>query len=254
MRKLTLVKIKIVVLVCFLAIAIFSTVSSSAGRKAVPASAIESTWLPTGQVACADAEEHQLPLPSSVPPDQFVAFEQRVLEFLQNGEYKQLDWCRDKGVRDTGPFLNKVYYGTHPAVRVFYSPKMMGWLIGGRQGPVPDGAMMIKEQYPPPAARYDGMTDDQLPKASDWTVMIIDSTGAQDGWFWGEWYEGMTFDDDQPPFNYPTAGFGLYCLRCHATAEKEFTFASLHNIKDFTGEPITYEDDGSWRDLPPVIF
>ena len=61
------------------------------------------------QSPCADAREHALPLPTTVPPAQFVDFEKRILAFLQSGEYKRLGWCRDKGstrlpLRDTGPF------------------------------------------------------------------------------------------------------------------------------------------------------
>jgi hypothetical protein len=46
---------------------------------------------------CASAQEHSLPLPSTVPPAQFVDFEKRILAFLQSGEYKRLGWCGDKG-------------------------------------------------------------------------------------------------------------------------------------------------------------
>lgn len=203
------------------------------------------------QSPCAKAQEHTLPLPSTVPPAEFVTFEKRVLAFLQNGDYKQLGWCQDKGVRDTGPFSKGVYYGTHPAVRIFYSPEAMKWLIKGRQGELPDGAMIIKEQYPPPASRYAGMADNQLPRVIDWTIMIKDARGAKDGWFWGEFFDGMNFDDDGPSFSYPWAGFGLYCLRCHATAEKELTFSALRNINGFPGQPIVFPNDGSWRPTPP---
>ncbi len=242
--------LKISVLVFFLIAAIyvvnFSLVNgktASAHSPGIP----NGVPLPTAQAACPNAKEHSLPLPSSVPPADFVEFEKKMLAFLDNGEYKKLNWCVDKGVRDTGSYLKGVYYGTHPAVRIFYSPKVMEWLVGGRQGAIPDGAMIIKEQYTPPSARYAGMSDSQLPKVTDWTIMIKDSKGAKDGWFWAEFFDGMTFDDDQPPFQYPWAGFGLYCLRCHATAEKELTFSALNNIKGFPGQPISFPDDGSWR-------
>ncbi len=169
----------------------------------------------------------------------------QILAYLQNGEYKKLNWCVDKGVRDTGPSFQGTYYGTHPAVRVFYSPKVMQWLIGGRNGSIPDGAMIIKEHYPPSARLYAGLPDDQLPKVTDWTVMIRDSKGSKDGWFWGEFFDGMKFDDDQVPFQYPWAGFGLYCLRCHSSAATELTFSSLNNIKGFPGQPLSFPDDGS---------
>ena len=232
---------------------LFKSVPAPSTGKLRPTSALP---IPRGlQSPCADAREHSLPLPTTVPPAEFVAFESRVLAFLQSGEYRQLGWCQDKGsehspVRDTGPFAKGVYYGTHPSVRIHYSPRAMKWLMDGRQGPIPDGAMIIKEQYQPPAARYNGLRDDQLPKVTDWTIMIKDSSGAKDGWFWGEFFDGMTFDDDKPPFQYPWAGFGLYCLRCHATAEKEHTFSALNNIRGFPGQPIEFPDDGTWRGQP----
>ena len=52
--------------------------------------------------------------------------------FLNARRYVELGWLRDKGVRDTGPYINGKYYGTHPAVRVYYSPGVMSWLMGGR--------------------------------------------------------------------------------------------------------------------------
>jgi hypothetical protein len=217
------------------------------GASAISTNVPEGVPLPEMQVACPGAQEHSLPLPTSVPPAQFVDFEKKILGFLQNGGYKSLKWCVDKGVRDTGAYSKSVYYGTHPVVRIFYSPKVMSWLTGGRGGNVPDGAMIVKEQYTPPSARYAGMSDDHLPGVSDWTIMIRDAKGSKDGWFWGEFFDGMKFDDDQFPFQYPWAGFGLYCLRCHATAEKELTFSALENIKGFPGIPISFPDDGSWR-------
>lgn len=79
--------------------------------------------------------------------------------------------------------------------------------------------------------------------------MIKDSAASKDGWFWGEWYVGMAFDDDQFPFNYPNAGYGLYCLRCHSSAQNEHTFAALPNIQGFPGKPITYPVDDSWKSM-----
>lgn len=201
---------------------------------------------------CRDASENPLPLPSSVPPNKIVPFQKTVFEYLNTGGY--LSWCRDKAVRDTGPYINDVYYGTHPAVRIYYSPKMMKWLTSDRTGVIPDGAMIIKEQYTPPAAIYQDMTPAQIAaafaKSKDWTVMIKDAAGAKDGWYWGEWFTGMSFDSTSYPFNYPAAGFGQYCMRCHASAEKELTFSSLNNIEGFPGQPLTFRVDNSWRKLP----
>ncbi|MEJ7607884.1 MAG: hypothetical protein WKF37_16835 [Bryobacteraceae bacterium] len=189
------------------------------------------------------------PLPPSEAKTDRASYEQNVLNFLKDGFYK--NWCADKGVRDTGPFANKVYYGTHPAVLVYYSPAIAQWLASGRQGSPPPRSVIIKEQYPPPAARYAGQP---LPPVTDWTVMIWDPSGSKDGWYWGEFSSDpkfpMQFDNDQLPFNYPSAGFGIYCLRCHSTASNNFTFASLRNIQGFPGQPVTYPDDGSWRGEP----
>ncbi|MGC2401815.1 MAG: hypothetical protein WA510_18610 [Acidobacteriaceae bacterium] len=195
--------------------------------------------------ACLNASESSLPLPSTVPPSEFVSFEMQVLDFLQSQQYLQLSWCTDKEIRNTGPFKDGVSYGTHPAVKVYYSPKYIRWLAGGREGSPPDGAMVIKSQLPPPAERYSSSS----PTPQDWTVMIRDSRSTKDGWFWGEWYVGMTFDNDQYPFNYPTAGYALYCLRCHSSAQSEYTFASLSNIEGFPGKPLTYPVDDSWQSL-----
>ena len=78
---------------------------------------------------CPDAIENPLPLPSSLSPDDF---HDKLLAFLQNTEYAKLKWCVDKGVRDTGPYVYSEYLGVHPAVRIYYSPAIMRWLVNGR--------------------------------------------------------------------------------------------------------------------------
>ena len=111
-----------------------------------------------GTPSCVTAtRESGLPLPSSITPEQLADYEKRVLAFLRAGTYKtDMGWCGDKGVRDTGPFIAEASYGTHNAVRVYYSPLVMKWLIGGHTGTIPDGAMIIKEQWAPPAERHAG--------------------------------------------------------------------------------------------------
>ena len=193
-----------------------------------------------------DAKESSLPLPSSMSPDEF---HDKLLAFLQNTEYVKLNWCVDKGVRDTGPYVSSEYLGVHPAVKVYYSPAIMHWLINGRIDSIPDGAMIVKEMYfPGPAARYQGKP---LTPAS-WTVMIKDSKGSKDGWFWGGlWTDNPPMpkpsDSFKPPFNVLNEGYGLSCLHCHASSEKESTFASTNNIKGFYGNPISYFIDDTWR-------
>ncbi|PYK08350.1 MAG: hypothetical protein DME65_14200, partial [Verrucomicrobia bacterium] len=196
---------------------------------------------------CSERTKDDLPLPSTFLPGRLPEFQKILTGFLQRGDYLKLNWCGDKGLRDTGPFINKASYGVHPTVKIYYSPEIMRWLIDGRDGTVPDGAMIIKEQYAPPAAQY--QIKPPLP-VSDWTIMIKDSKGSKDGWYWAEIWEGQNIDNNDPPYNIPNAGFGLYCSRCHASAEKDHTFVSLSNIKGFPGQPLSYFVDFSWVPQP----
>ena len=192
---------------------------------------------------CTDGMEAPLPLPSTIAPENLATYEKELLEWLKARKYD--GWCADKGIRDTGPWIDDVYYGTHKAAKIYYSPNVMKWLIGGRQGTIPDGAMIIKEQYDAPAARWENKTP---PPVTDWTIMIKDAKGSADGWFWGELWTTMAFDDHAWPFQYPNTGFGIYCTRCHASAEKESTFSALNNIEGFPGDALTFRVDDSWRD------
>jgi mono/diheme cytochrome c family protein len=194
------------------------------------------------------SREIPFPLPSTIRPEDAGAYQKKLLEWLKAGEYIKLKWSVDKGIRDTGPWINDVYYGTHKAARIYYSPKVMDWLAGDRKDVIADGAMIIKEQFDAPAARWQEKTP---PPVSDWTIMIKDSKGSADGWYWAELWVGMTIDNHDFPFNYPNAGFGIYCTRCHASAEKEHTFSALNNIAGFPGEPLTFRVDDSWRNEAP---
>ncbi len=191
-----------------------------------------------------------LRLPKVVPPGEPVALEHTILDYLASYQYQDLGWCRDKSVRDTGPYKDHVSYGTHPTVRIYYSPEMMDWLRNGRRGMPRDGAVIIKEQYGDMPAEYFKEHPKSDVRPTDWTFMIRRSSASHDGWFWGEVYVGM-FDAPKTKYqasaSYPWAGFGIYCLRCHSSAETAFTFSSLENIAGFPGTPITYADDGSWK-------
>jgi hypothetical protein len=233
---------RISVLTGFVIVLVYLAVSSLTGTRAVWAATREEEKI----CQCPDAKESALPLPSSLAPDEF---HDRLLAFLESGEYARLKWCEDKRVRDTGPWIDGKYYGVHPAVKVYYSPAVIEWLVSGRLTSIPDGAMIVKEMYSPgPAARW----QDQQLKPKSWTVMIKDSKASKDGWFWGDlWTSSPPMPKPSasynPPFSVPNEGFGAACIHCHASAEKEFTFASLNNIKGFPGEPITYFVDNTWR-------
>lgn len=197
---------------------------------------------------CANKDESGLPLPSSFLPARLPEFQAQLKSFLTSGKYRTLNWCEDKKLRDTGPFVNGISYGVHPTVKIYYSPAVINWLLKRDSGkPIPDGAMIVKEQYSAPAARY------QLgpPKGiNGWTIMIKDSKGSADGWYWAEMWDAQCVDNNNPPFAVPYAGFGLYCVRCHASAEKEHTFTYSKNIKGFPGDPDSYFVDLSWTSTP----
>lgn len=212
-----------------------------------------------------------LPLPGTLP---LVDYEEKLYRWILERKYSGLGWAVDKSVRDTGPYINGVYYGTHPAVRIFYSPEVMTWLRGGRKGTIADGAMIIKEMFTPPAALYQELANDPKyhdPKAYDkllaslvsgWTIMVKNGKASSDGWFWGSVNprkRGQSIKqaiaeqvDTQANRNRSGAqlrysGFGMPCIRCHASAESELTFSDLANVKGFPGDPSMFYVDNSWR-------
>lgn len=170
-------------------------------------------------------------------------------------------WVRDKRLRDTGPYTailqngawtNPSYFGTHLPVVIWYNPRMMDWLHANRPaaGPavenppaIPDGAVMVKEMYPPPAALCGSAPPEHLlpPPTTGFAFMIKAHQAAHDGWFWGAWWQG--FQPDWPAQSgngLPAMGFAPYCLNCHASAQDNSTFADLANIQGEPGEPHVY--------------
>ena len=188
-------------------------------------------------------------------------------------------WKVDKRIRDTGPwigtFANGAWtgqgFGTHAPVLIWYSPSMYEWLKANRAGdgsvpvtappvPVPDGAMIIKEMYPYPAAACANVEVTKLlPLSQASAVMVRDSKGSHDGWFWGwyGWGPNSGWAPDWPAKQtspYPNMGFGQYCTNCHASAKDNSTFSSLKNIKGEPGEPLVFLSqnfflDPSWQSL-----
>ena len=89
--------------------------------------------------------EGSRPLPSDLPLQDF---ETVLYQLLQSFEYESPDfrWAFDRSVRDTGPYVLGTNYGTHGTVRIRYSSDVLEWLAGGREGEIPDGALIIKQQ------------------------------------------------------------------------------------------------------------
>ena len=216
-----------------------------------------------------------LPLPSSMT---LVEYEEVMYKWILERKYTKLGWSKDKSVRDTGPYIDNVYYGTHPAVRIYYSPEVMTWLLKGRPAneSIPDGAMIIKEMFTPPAIMYQELAQELAkdPKYKDpedyekliasmvnnWTIMVKDSESSSDGWFWGSVSipsgkdsikEAIATQVDTPEnrkhdfLRY--SGFGMPCIRCHASAEDDLTFSDLANIQGQPGNPLIFKVDDSWR-------
>lgn len=197
--------------------------------------------------------------PSALP---LAEYQVRLGEFLRNFCHRDSDsgWLRDKRLRDTGPFtvaLNEgqwqgSYHGTHAPVIVWYSPEMISWLEKNRPqkknaapskvDSVPDGAVIVKEMYPAPAAACADVDPAYLLPTSGAAVMVRDQQASKDGWFSG-WFGWTGWDADWQASSQnrlPYMGFGQYCMNCHASATDNMTFASLDNIEGFPGEPLVY--------------
>ena len=164
-----------------------------------------------------------LPNPTDIGEQKF---EKLLYAFLENRCYK--DWVADNQIRNSGPFIGGKSFGTHNAVKIFYSPEVWDWLKHrNREGVIADGAIIVKEMFSSPAR-------EGLPLRG-WTAMVKDKKGSYDGWYWS--YHAPNYAPENPEIDYPDSGFGLYCLRCHASAEKESTFITLKNVE---GDPISF--------------
>src|ERR1700752_3997586 len=127
--------------------------------------------VPTDLALC-EKLESDVRSPHSFPLN---VYEEKLDRYLGAMCHRNLDggWKVDKRVRDTGPWVGTYAggkwtgqgFGTHAPVLIWYSPLMHEWLKANRPesgapataAPVPDGAMMIKEMYPYPAAACAGV-------------------------------------------------------------------------------------------------
>jgi hypothetical protein len=128
------------------------------------------------------------------------AYDKRLTEFVSNREYISLGWLHDTNWRMTGPYVGEpgsgLSYGTHPAVRMYYSPEIIDWLCSGREeGGIPDGAMLIKHMHEineelEIELDNEGCMEITAPEtaidesATSWTIMVKDKTASHDGWYW----------------------------------------------------------------------
>ncbi|MDA1070481.1 MAG: hypothetical protein O2825_03615 [Proteobacteria bacterium] len=109
--------------------------------------------------------------------------------------------------------------------------------FGPDKSQVPDGAIIVKEMFPPPADLCRDVAVEHLFPTHGAAFMVRQSTASADGWFWG--YQGWIDTPlDWPASNdsnaLPNSGFGMGCTNCHASARDNSTFSSLDNV---TGTP-----------------
>lgn len=139
-----------------------------------------------------------LPLPVGMSdPAAKNAYDETLRKFLRDREYRKLGWVPDQRWRMTGPYVGPFgggkSYGVHPAVRIWYSPEVVDWMCNGREGPLPDGAMIIKEMHSIKAdqlgldpnadcMRVEIEPDEIEPES--WTVMVRAAEQTHDGWYW----------------------------------------------------------------------
>ncbi len=215
----------------------------------------------------APAAKADLPLPSTLP---LLDYEAELYPFIADRTFAKENWTRDKSWRDTGPFVLGTPYGVHPAVRIYYSPEVITWLEGGREGVVPDGAIVVKEMVTPPSARYNEYRDmlvhlhpDDPAKVEDemlsylrekgglnWTVMVKDSALSHGGWFFASVGQDAKLDSFDAPYTPPTGAVGDgMCMRCHASAAEQLIYSTLENVAGYGGEPLIFRVDESWRNL-----
>jgi hypothetical protein len=232
-----------------------------------------------------------LPLPSELLFEKS-EYERILGRFLRAGCYQSLHWHHDAQIRPTGPTVAALggddphvpkwittTLGTHTTVVVWYSPDVYRWMcerdaaherrfvnecrkscptcklaLGQAVRPIADGSMILKMMYGNTTEQH--LEDPSIPKVEPNIIalMVRDSRGGKDGWYWGSWDPQATEAsqlDWPPPANlpYPWMGFGYYCVNCHASAKDEFTFSSLNNV---IGDPDTFVKF-YFQDQPPIV-
>jgi hypothetical protein len=155
---------------------------------------------------------------ASLPSASSPGFESLLEKYMNAFCYQKQNWQHDAQVRTSD--------GVHPYVKVWYSPSLWNWLtVSKRQGNVPDGAMLVKEQYVSLTAPM-----------REWTIMVKDSTGSWDGWYWADLSaptkpQKPTSACAEPQISF--VGFGLYCMNCHASAlGLQGTYATTEHVND----------------------
>jgi len=185
------------------------------------------------------------PAPSDVcrglPPATAADFADRLNAFLNDFCYEKLNWRHDAQVRTSD--------NVHTFVKVWYSPSLFNWMtVQNRIGPVPDGAVLVKEEHLSLSAPL-----------LLWSIMVKDSKLSWDGWYWGAFFpKSSTSSAEAPPTDTATdtggcaepkallTGAGLYCLNCHASAiANSGTFSSTAYLDAASGHTAAFGPSGA---------
>ncbi|MGA8640678.1 hypothetical protein [Candidatus Binatus sp.] len=147
-------------------------------------------------------------LPSPSAPD----FTNRFNQFVMHLCYQKQNWKHDANRRTSQNIHDTL-------VKIWYSPLLFKWMtVLNRQGPIPDGAIAIKEEY-----------GDSTGPIQFWSGMVHDSSLWWDGWYWSVVGTETTGGAPPPapapattgcaeavfPTNGPTS---INCIGCHASA------------------------------------
>ena len=150
---------------------------------------------------------------ATLPSPSAPGFTARLNQFVMALCYQKQNWEHDVNRRTS--------QGVHaPFVKLWYSPSLYNWMtVQNRRGPVPDGSIVIKEEY---------ADTDLTSPILFWSGMVRDSSLWWDGWDWsvvGSESGGIPAPTPTPsangcaavafPLNGPTS---VNCIGCHASA------------------------------------
>jgi hypothetical protein len=153
-----------------------------------------------------------------LPPPSWPTFKGRFDQFTMGLCYQQQQWPHEANRRSSE--------GLHaPFVKLWYSPQLYRWMtLRSRQGPIPDGSVIIKEEY---------LDTSPSSPILFWSGMIKDSNLWWDGWDWevvGTEVTGSASAASstsasttssgacaEPQFS-PNGPTAINCIGCHASA------------------------------------
>jgi hypothetical protein len=160
-------------------------------------------------------------LPSPASPE----FTNRFNEFVTNLCYQKQNWQHDANRRSSQKIHDTL-------VKIWYSPLLFKWMtVLNRQGPIPDGAIAIKEEYA-----------DETGPIQFWSGMVHDSNLWWDGWYWSvvgtETVARVSASTSATsgcaeavfPFNGPNS---VNCIFCHASAVSSSPGAGTYSTPTF---------------------